>query len=35
MLRHVKSAGTLFIVLTSSLGIAFLLFLGLLVAALW
>ncbi len=35
MLRRATSAGTPFIVLTSLLGIAFLLFLGLLLAALW
>jgi hypothetical protein len=35
VLRQVKSAGTSFIVLTSLLGIALLMFLGLFVAALW
>jgi hypothetical protein len=35
VLRQVKSAGTPFVVLTSLLGVGFLLFLCLLAAALW
>jgi hypothetical protein len=35
MLREIRSAGSPFVFLTCLLGIAFFLFLGLLVAALW